>query len=130
MPLPRLPTEGMGSFHGNRYLGDEEGAISDTLLTRTAMARPKIMYKDLEMTVEVYGISGQLLINMLCPKCGQSLSIPQAKKHIVWDKDKGLFTDPCQCTWEVQMRAGERMEFGLNLCRFAFAFDGWRLKEC
>ena len=44
--------------------------------------------------------------------------LSDAKEVVDWDPEKGLSVEPFECTWEMGERQGERIHFGLSLCRW------------
>lgn len=103
---------------------DARGGMWSSLnLTRTALAHPKVVYKDKLLTFDLYESGGQLMVNLYCPKCEHSLRIEQKHKKIEWDEGTGLFIESFRCTWELDLRGDERIAFGLNLCGWTVAVE-------
>lgn len=118
--------------------GDEDTGVStDYALTKSATAQPRIRYKgkvgDYLLTVEVYRMGDTLSANFYCPKCRHSLWIRTPNKWMEWDPERGLFSEYATCTWEngrdTDGTKTDRIDFGIGMCNFTFAFDGWRMKD-
>lgn len=113
--------------------GDVDHGVTTTADVTSGAVKVPLRYNgkwgDYVCTVDVYVAGEEVAIVMICPRCHHSIKIPSNRKKIEWDPDKGLFVEPSQCTWEMDERDGERIEFGLNLCRFTFAIDGARVRD-
>lgn len=111
--------------------GDTEegrGAYSDIRLTKTAIGRPMVRYKDRILECDVYLIGGELMVHLICPRCCNALRVSAKNKRIDFSDGK-LTVEPFQCTWELGERDGERMDFGVGLCRWKAAIDENRAKD-
>lgn len=137
-PLPALPTEGMGAHHGSSFLAGDRGAVTDTLLTRTAFARPTIYYKGvavppsldgLELTVEVYKVGPYMSVHLICPRCGHMNNVAAPRKRVEYSEEKGLYVERFRCTWELNNQEKMAEHFGMNLCHFTCAIDGNRMYD-
>ena len=118
--------------------GDEDtGFSADHRLTKSAEAQPQIRYKgkvgDFVLTVEVYRAGDALSVNFYCPKCRHSLWMRTPNKWLEWDPEKGLYSESFQCTWEngrdTDGPRSDRIDFGIGMCGWTAAFDGWRIKD-
>lgn len=118
--------------------GDEDtGVQTDHRLTKSAYAQPQIRYKgkagDYLLTIEVYHFGDSWSANFYCPKCRHSLWIRTPNKFLKWDPERGLFSEPFQCTWEngrdTDGTRTDRMDFGIGMCNWTAAFDGWSVKD-
>lgn len=79
------------------------------------------------VTCEVYEKEdGTLLVSTLCVRCSQGLSISSERKRIDFDRERGLFIEPFECTWEFD---GDRRIAGLSLCRARVAYDGKTVRD-
>lgn len=104
--------------------GDPKHGMSSTMnLTKTALGRPFVRYKDRISEADVYEMQGQLMVHMFCPRCGNTLRITSDRKRIDYDREANLLSvEPFECTWELDTDS-RRMEFGLGLCRWRVAID-------
>ena len=114
--------------------GDADtGITTQANLTKSAMAQPQIRYSgkwgDYVMTAELYNQGGQLALNIICPRCHNSLWIRAERKKIEWDAVRGVSVEPFQCTWELGERGNERMDFGLGLCRWTAVIEDNRARD-
>lgn len=118
--------------------GDMDSGIEATTdLTGMAHAKSSFRYEGrfgkYVLDCEIYGQPGTLMVHFICPKCHKALSIKQPNKSVDFDKDKGLFTESFECTWEIgrgtDNTAADRIAFGLGLCQFKGVFEGWRLRD-
>lgn len=86
-------------------------------------------YKTLDgtrMECEVYPDLGEgSMVNLLCPRCQNSLRISGKNKRIDFDPRTGrLSVEPFTCTWEMDWgNTNRRMEFGISLCNTKLAID-------
>jgi hypothetical protein len=107
-----------------------EGPLSragDISLSRNALGKPRVRYKDMMIFAEVYHHPGEpMQVHWMCPKCGplnkkRMSTIRGDRKKIEYDprqntEDGGrLSVETFQCPWELESE-GRRMEFGLGLC--------------
>lgn len=104
----------------------EDGYWSSMQATKSAIAHPKILYKDRLLTFDLYRFGGVYMVNIYCPKCLNSLRIEQTRKKVEWDADQGLFIEPFRCTWELSStegREGDRIIAGIGLCNWSVAIE-------
>jgi hypothetical protein len=117
------------------------GMASQMNLQKTALGHPLIRYRDVVIEADVYADgAGGLIVNIYCPRCRHSLSIPSTRKAIEFepqatlDKATGqiqkrgkISVEPFRCTWELgrgtDATAGDRMNFGVGLCNWTVAID-------
>lgn len=99
---------------------------STMCLTRTALGHPKVRYRDLVLTCDVYQMGDELMVHLYCPKCRHNLSIKSKNKNIYYDKDRELLSvEPFKCTWEMNDELlGDHRAFGFSLCGWNVAIDG------
>ena len=114
--------------------GDKDTGISTTADMTAGSIKVQLRYKgrfgDYVSTVDVYHIPGvETSVIMICPKCRHSLRMTSARKDVAWDPDKGIYISQSECTWEQDARDGERMDFGLYLCRFRFEIAGSEIRD-
>lgn len=102
------------------------GVASHLNLTKTALARVPIRYKDRITEGDLYRMPGdgvgksELMLNLYCPKCANSLQIRSSRKQMDWDGEF-LSVEAFSCTWEAGRSDGtknDRIEFGAGLCRW------------
>lgn len=123
--------------------GDKVSAGSE-FMTAGALARPKLEYRGRyshgaqgythkEVHCEVYAADDVLMVHTLCVRCGKPQRITSDRKKISWDKERGLFIEPFECTWELDDVGGvgqdRRVNFGLSLCNTRVAYDGKTVKD-
>lgn len=104
-------------------LPGKSGAWSSMNLTRSALAHPKIMYGDKLLTGDLYQVSDEYMLNLYCPRCEHSIRIELKRKKMEWNEETGLMVEPFGCPWEFDERNGERMQFGINLCRWRVGIE-------
>jgi hypothetical protein len=115
--------------------GDRQtGVTVSHNLSRMALGEVVMIYRgqyavphdELELICEVYEQDGVLGVHAICPKCHHAIWINGKNKSIEYDRSRGLFIEPFQCTWEMD---DWRREFGASLCGMRMAFDGKLAKE-
>lgn len=127
--LYSVRTEAQAQTNADPNLGlnlPGEGIWSSMHLTKSALAHPRVLWKDRLLTVDLYRAGGTYMINLYCPKCLNSLRIEEAHKKIAWSEEDGLSVEEFTCTWELsdtEGRADERIIAGLNLCRWTVGID-------
>jgi hypothetical protein len=118
--------------------GDADHGISTTArLNRNAAGQPQVRYSgklgEFIMEVDVYIQDGQTMAHLICPKCRNALWIRTPNKQVDYDIANDLLScERSQCTWEMgrsDATEGDRIDYGLGLCRFTFAIDKNRAKD-
>jgi hypothetical protein len=120
--------------------GDEKRGITVSHeLTKTALMTFSLEYTGRHampfprklIEGEVYTVpGGGLMVHTICPRCNNALRITSDNKDISIDKDRGaIWVEPFECSWELGERDGERMDFGLGLCKTRLAYDGKVAKD-
>jgi hypothetical protein len=123
------------------------GMASQMNLQRTALGHPLIRYRDVVIEADVYAApDGGLIVNLYCPRCRNSLTVPSGRKAIdfepqtVRDKATGqlvkrgkISIETFRCTWELgrgtDATAADRMQFGTGLCNWTVAVDNNRARD-
>ena len=104
----------------------DHGLAVDLDLTKTALGKPMVRYKDRIMQAEVYPSPDKkgLMVHIHCPRCTHVNVIRTERKHIEYDPETNdLSIEPYECTWELGDRDNERIAFGIGLCRLRIAID-------
>lgn len=108
------------------------GQQASLRLTKTALGHPLVRYAGKHavqaqvMEMDVYampdgGSGAHLMVNWICPRCGSSIRTTSLMKQIQFDASDGrLSMERVACPWEM---GADRQEFGIGMCRFAFAVD-------
>lgn len=113
--------------------GDQDTGITKTADMTAGSIKVQLRYNgkwgNYVCTVDLYLVGDTATIVMICPRCHHSIQVPSTRKNISWDPEKGLFVETSECPWEIEQRDGERIDFGLGLCRFRFAIDGVDIKD-
>lgn len=114
------------------------GYQSSIDMTKGALAKPLIRWRDRVIEGDLYEIEGKLVLHLICPKCSSpacnppcnipghcgphALYVRQERKAIEWDAERQLLSvESFECTWELP--EGRRQEFGLGLCRWRVAIE-------
>ena len=106
-----------------KYGSFSDGLAQDMRVDRMAEAHPKIKYKDFILDCDLYITADrkELSLTLICPLCRNMLKISSKDKAISWDGEK-VSVEAFGCTWEAGRgtdgTAGDRMSFGLGLCRW------------
>lgn len=81
----------------------------------------------LEVTCEIYITAEGMMVSTCCVRCGQVQTIKSENKQMSYEKGRGLFIEPFECTWELD--GDRRIENGLGMCKARVAYDGKVIKD-
>jgi len=124
-------------FHVAGDVPDPDGSAlrgqqTSLRLTRTALGHPLVRYVGKKavqaqvMEMDVYIMAAgtpdaHLMVNWLCPRCGNSIRTTSQMKQVSFDPTDGrLSMERVVCPWEM---GEDRREFGIGMCRLAFGVE-------
>jgi hypothetical protein len=88
-------------------------------ITQNSIGRTPVRYKDFLLECDVYKVGDELMVHLYCPRCRNALRVSSDRKSIDYDHVENVLSiEPFECTWELGDREGERMGFGIGLCRW------------
>ena len=105
-----------------------DGLAQDIRLDRMGEANPVVRYKDFVLDCDLFIAPDQseLTLVLICPVCHNQLKVSSKDKTIHWD-GKNVSVEPFACTWELGRgtagTTGDRIEFGLGLCRWKVGIE-------
>ena len=116
--------QGISAHHDLRGAARAKAVL---LYADKAVPRPAGM-DAFEIECEVYRAEegGPWMVHSVCPRCRHSIIIDGRKKRVDFDPQRGLFTEPFGCPWEL---SDDRKEFGLSLCRLRVVYDGHVVRD-
>ena len=113
--------------------GDKLSAASEFMTARgesytlSYTGRYAFPEKEKLIECEVYREGDEIMIHTICVRCHKCQRVKITNKKFWTDKQRGLFSEPFTCPWELE---GDRpMEFGLGLCGARVAYDGKVIKD-
>lgn len=100
--------------------GEVKGNVDTGIVTSQnvrASATTYIRYRSQILECEVYNAGDELMIHMLCPKCGHGLKVTNKNKQMDWD-GKYISIEPYACTWELDTNIAAGVFTHTNLCNW------------